>query len=299
MKSTSHRSTIWQKGAGQIGRLAKRWRLRRANQETRVAVFISGCQRSGTKMLLRTLDQSPQVWTHDHRRRDLAYRGGPDPAYQISAAGSMARLAPIETLSELTHCRQAPVVAFHSLADSQWMDRILRSLPEARAIWIYRRYADVANSAVQLWGDHQLDLVRRFRRREFDRLHWRGENISPEALEHLDACYRDDLTPQEGAALMWYLRNQLLFQTSLHDSERVLLVQYEDLVIDPQTYAPRVFQFLDLPFEPRYVAHIFSRSTGKSHEESFSPGVRNLCDDLLSRLDSVYRAARRSGPSPS
>lgn len=290
MKSTSYRSSTWQKAVGQGRRWVKRRRLRRENQATRLAVFITGCQRSGTKMLLKTLDQSPQIWTHDHRHRDLAYGLGRDPAYQISAEGSLARLAPIDKLTELVRCRQAPVVAFHSLADSQQIDRILDAIPEARAIWIYRHYADVAASAVHLWGQHQLDLIERFRLRQFDLLKWRGENISPEVLSALDGCHRSDLTPAEGGALLWFTRNQFLFHLKLANSPRVLLVRYEDLVTRPGDFFPEVFRFVDIPFESRFVDHIFATSVRKAKTGNYSPQVKTLCDELLNRLDQVYAA---------
>jgi hypothetical protein len=296
MKSASYHSSSWHKVVGQGRRWAKRRRLRRENHPTRCAAFITGCQRSGTKMLLRTLDQSPLVWTHDHRHRDLAYGLQRDPAYQISSGGSLARLAPIEQLTELIHCHQAPVVAFHSLADSQQIDRILGGIPEAVAIWIYRHYADVAQSAVQLWGEHQLDLVRRFHLRQFDLLKWRGENISEDALKKLDACYQPCLTPLEGGALMWFVRNQLLFQLGLAASPRVLLVKYEDLVTRPRDHFPEVFRFVGLPFEPRFVDHIFATSVGKSKTENYSAEVRTLCDSLMDRLDQVYASRQSAAP---
>ncbi len=298
MKATTHRSTTWQQIRGQCGRLAKRLRLNRAQQATRIAAFITGCQRSGTKMLLKTLDQSPLIWTHDHRHRDLAYGWRQDPAYQISSARTLARLVPITKLKELIHRAQAPVMAFHSLADSQISDQILAAIPEARAIWIYRHYADVAQSAVHLWGHHQLDLIRRFHERQFEQLKWRGENISPEVFSQLDNCFRTDLTPQEGGALLWYTRNQFYFHCRLADSGRTLLVKYEDLVTRPKEFFPEIFQFLGVPFETAFVNHIFSSSVRKQPLPSYEPKVQALCESLLEKLDSVYLGRYSKGSKP-
>jgi hypothetical protein len=147
---------------------------------------------------------------------------------------------------------------------------------------------------VHLWGSHQLDLVRRYHLRRFDLLKWRGERISPLALDRIDACYHGDLTPQEGGALLWYLRNQLLFQLELADSPRVLLVKYEDLVTRPREHFAEVFRFLETPFDDRFVDHIFSTSVRKPSVGMRSREVIHLCDELTQQLDSVY-ASRKTG----
>ncbi len=292
-KISTHRTNRFQRFRGQLERLFKRARLKATNRRrTHTAAFITGCQRSGTKMVLKTLDQSPDIWTHDHRIRDLAYALNHDPGYQISNVGTIARLTSNKQILNLIARGEAPVLAFHALADSQRIKSIFEEVPMAKAVWIYRHYADVAQSAVHLWGNHQTDLIGRFHRREFDSLKWRAEEISQKVLSELDACYRDDLSPQEGGALMWYTRNQFFFHCGLDQSERALLIKYEDLVSKPEQYFPEVFEFLGVPFHPKFISHIFSTSIRKQPPAPCSDAIRSLCDHLQNRLDEVYQTRR-------
>jgi hypothetical protein len=283
---------------GQLRRAGKRARLSlRPRRHVNCAVFITGCQRSGTKMTLKTLDQSADVWTHDHRKVDVAYLFSHDPAYQMSQVGTLARLLPIDQLRALIDRSSAPIVAFHAIADSQNSTELLAGIPRAKIIWIYRHYVDVARSAVNLWGDHQRDLIRRFRDGKFDELKWRAEKMTKDEIEKISQCWRDDLTPEEGAALIWYARNQFYFQLRLEESSRVLLVNYETFVADPAAYCPRIFEFIDAKFDTAYVKHIFSSSVRRDRKSSYSSDVTNLCENLMHKLDQAHLAVQRCAPS--
>jgi len=282
---------------GQLRRAGKRARLSmRPRRPAKCAVFITGCQRSGTKMTLKTLDQSPDVWTHDHRKVDLAYLFSHDPAYQMSNVGTLARLLPIDQLRSLIDRSPTPIVAFHAIADSQTCPELLAGIPDAKVVWIYRHYVDVARSAVNLWGDHQRDLIRRFRDGKFDELKWRAEKMPREEVEKISQCWRDDLTPEEGAALIWYARNQFYFHLGLDDSKRVLLVNYESFVTDATAYCPRLFEFIGAKFDAAYVKHIFSSSVRRDRKSSYSPEITELCDNLMNKLEYVHSGSQCCSP---
>lgn len=248
-------------------------------------VFIVGCQRSGTKMLLNTLDRSPETWSHDHRLVDPIYFFRHDPAYAKTPDGGLSRLREPALLRRLIERCPAPVVVFHAIAEAQQADTLLERYPGAKVVWIYRNYADVANSAVRKWGDHQKDVIRRFRDQEWDRLKWRGERVSRETTERLAQSYSDDLSSQEGAVLFWYLRNHWYFTLRLDTHDRVMLVKYEDLVAEPLVHFARLFAFVGLPFAPSYVSAVHAASVGKDAPPVLREGIRALCDALLAALD--------------
>ena len=178
---------------------------------------------------------------------------------------------------------------FKPLNDSQWIDRWLKAFPTARAIWLYRDYHDVAASAVRKWGSHQREVVKEIARGRLNQLGWRGERLSDETLAIVNRLYTDDLSDIAAAAIKWHVRNQLFFELGLDRIPRVLVVKYEELATEPARAFPRLFHALGTPYDSQFVANVFSSSVGRNREIELPPEVRRVCDQLLERLDRVYR----------
>src|SRR3972149_2379334 len=158
-----------------IGKLIRRdlerrrkWlRLRRTPHPTtkKLPVFIVGCNRSGTNMVCAAIGKSPHGWAYQESEFSIAFNG-----YYLRADWV------IEWLIRHT---PAPIVGFGSILDSQFTADLLSRFEGARAIWVYRRYEDVANSCARLpWGYHLNDLARWVARGELERLGARGKRIS-------------------------------------------------------------------------------------------------------------------------
>jgi hypothetical protein len=245
-------------------------------------VFGVGCQCSGTTMLGEIIDRSLDTWVyHEHDRR--AFRD-----FRLRT-GDVDRLA---------RWSGRPVAVFKSIVDAQWTDRFVDRHDGSKAIWIYRRYPDVARSAITKWGDHHQWLIHGVRRRASTELGWSGERVADHVLATIDQVHRPDLTVEEGAALFWWMRNSILWDRDLADDERVLIVRYEDLVTDPTPSFERVFDFLGVGFEPAYVAETTPRSVRDEPLPHLSDEIRALCDAMQDQLDVACRHTLAVGPDP-
>jgi hypothetical protein len=249
-------------------------RLRAAPADPRT-VFVLGCQRSGTDMLMRVLDATPESWSYDE---------------DSPAAFDHFQLRPFEVIDRLVARGRAQIVAFKSICDAHRADELLARYPRSRVVWIYRRYQDVANSAVVKWQGHQRDVMHWIHQRDFERLGWRGERLPEDFVALVDSLEPDALTAHEGAALFWLLRNRFYFELGLDRRPDVLLVRYEDLVQDPRPHAERVFRFLDLEFDPTYVAGLRSSSVGRRPFPEIREPIARRCEEMTERLDACYRA---------
>ncbi|MCK6503485.1 glycosyltransferase [Myxococcota bacterium] len=234
--------------------------------------FVFGCQRSGTKMLMRVLDHSPAIRIF-HENHASAFQD-----FQLRADG---------VLRALVALNPAPAQVFKPICDSHKADLLLDRFDDARGLWIYRHYDDVANSADVKWGDHQRQLADAVAKGELDTWGWRTERLPPEVIADIRRVWRPDLTPSEGALLFWYLRNSFFFTLDLPAHPRVHLVRYEDLVTRPEPSFARVFQVVGAPFDPSLVAGVRSTSVGRRPAPAASPEIRALCQGLLERLDAV------------
>ncbi len=265
---------------------ARKWRqLRRTPHPTteKLPVFVVGCNRSGTNMVCAALGKSPHGWAYQESELSLAFS-----AYHLRADS---------IIKWLIRHTPAPLVSFGSILDSQSTDELLSRFDGAKAIWVYRRYEDVANSCARMqWGHSLKDLVRWAARGEFEKLGARGRRISSDTVQLFGELIGEDLSNEAAACLYWYMRNQLYFDLNLDQDPRVLIVQYEDTVQNPVQAFRRIFHFLGLPFDPSTVDGVFASSVGKHTWLGTDLAIQEVCDALKERLDAQY--ARTSGWIP-
>lgn len=264
----------------------RKWRqLRRTPHPTteKLPVFVVGCNRSGTNMICDAIGRSPHGWDFKESEFSLAF-----DAYYLRAdwiIKGLIRLMP------------APIISFGSILDSQFTDDLLSEYEGAKAIWIYRRYQDVANSCARMkWGYHLKNLVRWVSRGELEKLGSRGKRISADTVHLFGRLFREDLSTEDCACLYWYMRNQLYFDLNLHRDPRVMIVQYEDTVLNKENVLRRIFGFLGFPYDPAIIDGIFASSVGKHPWPGTDLAIREVCDDLQSQLDAHY--ARTSDWNP-
>ena len=235
--------------------------------------FVFGCQRSGTKMVMRILDNSPAIRIYHENH--------------LSAFDGEFQLRSDRTLKALARLSPAPVQVFKPICDSQEADLILDRFQQARGVWMFRDPDDVANSAVEKWGAHQRDIVDAIVAGETsEELGWRTARISDDVRAELAAVHRADLTEHEGALLFWYARNRLFFSLGLATHPRVRLADYQRLVEHPAEAFEEVFHHLGAPFDPVWVERVHAGSVGRNPAPAASPEIRALVDGLLARLRS-------------
>jgi hypothetical protein len=244
-------------------------------------LFVLGNQRSGTTMLMKVLEKSRYMRVYQEHSR--------------KAFGTDWRLLPKPVIQELIKESYAASVVFKPLCDAHLALQLLSDYPNAKAIWIYRHYDDVANSAVNKWGEHLKDVMRQITVGDWDALGWRGENLSQENITLVKQLYSPEMNFQEPAALMWYLRNQWYFALGLDQDPRVLLVRYESLVQNPEAGMKRIFKFAESTYEPEIIEDVSERSVGKGKDVQIRPAVQELCDALLGQLDLCYEAMIKQG----
>lgn len=240
---------------------------------TKHPVFIFGSNRSGTQMVCEAIGYSPHAWDYGEREFSPAFK-----SYYLRADWLIKWL--------IRHA-PAPIVSFGCILDSQSANEMLGRFDNAKAIWVYRRYEDAANSSVRLWN-HLSDLVRAVARGDTEWLGARGHHIGRDTVRLFSELVHEDLSSEGGACLYWYMRNQLYFDLGLDSDPRVLLVQYEDAVLNQERAFRRIFSFLGFPYDPAIVSHIFASSVGKDSWPGVESRVQEVCDGLKARLDSQY-----------
>ena len=255
--------------------------------EQRRYLFIFGCQRSGTTLL-----------THIFERDVNAKVYGEHSKLSSRDTAEALRLNPVpEVLAELDGSKYR-LTAAKPLVESQNAGRLLKTIPGLKAIWLFRRYADVASSDLKLFGPRNgIANLRPIAANDAD--DWRCQNLGPATRRVVESLFDEDMSPYDAAALFWYVRNALFFEQSLDEEPSVLLVRYEDLVSQPEEQIRRIYRFVGAPFPgPQITGMVNARSVGKGANIELSDPVRGLCDELHERLMRAYRGQIEAGGVP-
>jgi hypothetical protein len=253
------------------------WRFGRAPA---MPVLIFGEMRSGTNMLDECFDKSLSADVY-HEYDDEAFVG-----YELRPLPEIRRL--IER-SNGTHA------VFKPIADSNCADDLLDGLPGARAIWIYRRYQDAVNSALDNFREHREYL--RLIIEEPAKARWRARGLNSEDLALIRKHYTPQLPDPSARALIWYIRGRCYFTQQLQERSEVMLINYEQLVTRPREQLRAAFEFVGLAFQDRYFEHVATSSIRKRPDPEIAPEIAALCDALTERFDAALRrpvAAARS-----
>lgn len=263
------------KALGLAGKALDQWLDGDSDRDT-TALFLVGCQRSGTTLLIDVLRHSPSIWVHPEKN-PLVYDD--------------FRLRSPATTAKILWATPADVAVFKPLCDAHLTDRLLDLHPGSKAVWLVRDWRDVATSAVAKWGDHQLEVIRAIVEGRASTVGWRGERLPPALVDQLREVWSPDLDPVAGAALFWYVRNSFFHGLGLDDDPRVRLVRYGDLVTRPADVLAEVFGHVEALWDPTWADQIEDRRRGA--DVSMVPAdITALCQALQARFDATLGHAR-------
>jgi hypothetical protein len=260
-------------------RAYSKWRWRRAHDVragTAMPVWLVGVQRSGTNMVVRGLEASPEVEVrneNDGRAFDR-FRLKADPVVRNVVLASRHRY-----------------VLFKPLCDSHRVDELLGldTPTPGRAIWAYRGVDGRVRSALAKFGDTNLRVLTDIAAgRGLDR--WQAQRLSEDSLDLIRSFDWTGMSPASAAALFWYVRNVLFFELGLDARADVLLSSYDALVADPERGTRAVASFLGVEWHPGLAAHIERREAPAPHALDLHPRVRQHCQELEGRLATAATA---------
>jgi hypothetical protein len=242
-------------------------------------VFLFGAQRSGTNMVVRGLERSPEFAVHNENDRRVFVR------YELRGMSTVRQVV------ERSHARYT---LFKPLCDShradQLLDQIGTTMPP-RSIWAYRGMEGRVRSSLSKFGDHNLTVLSDIAAgRSLDR--WQAQGISPDTMELIRSFDWEQVSPASASALFWYVRNRILFDLRLNDRPDLVVVSYRDLVKQPREAFEPVVNLLGLRFSEDFIAHIDAREASSTTKVplDIDPRVRAVCRDLEDRLDIVARS---------
>lgn len=244
-------------------------------QRSNSVVFVAGCQRSGTNMVMDLLDSSHETDVyHEHDPRAF-------DNYELREPRTLARLRAQS---------RAPVMVVKTLCDLERLPALCADFAPARVLWIYRDYRDVVNSMLVSFRNQSQQIQRLASGRDTS---WWGRGLSASNLSLLREFVHPGIDDASAAALQWFVRAGMYFELDHHRATNTMLVNYEWLVRQPTIGAQALYSFTGL--RPRADAgrEIHPQSVGKRRAPAIEPDIASLCDALMRQLDDAFACQPR------
>jgi hypothetical protein len=241
-------------------------------------LFIVGCQRSGTSMIMNVLN------------RDLNTKcfGEFSPLTSNDPIGKI-RLNSLESVKGEFSRIRAPFIVVKPLVESQNTPELLNYFDNSTALWMFRGYKDVASSNIKYFGmTNGINDLRPIVDNEPN--NWRSENVSSHVRKTIIKYFSEDMNPYDAAVLFWFARNSIYFDRELDKNPRVLLCFYEELVLDPERYVRKIYEKVGQPYPPISITtEVHSNSRKKGQDIEVSPEIVQLAQELLEKLEAAYQ----------
>jgi hypothetical protein len=254
------------------------WRRWHDASPKAVPVFVVGLQRSGTNMLVRGFERSPEFEVHNENDRAAFHR---------------FRLRPDPVIRSIVQRSRHRFVLFKPLCDSHRVGQLLDGLgtpAPGRAMWAFRNVDDRVRSSVAKFGDSNRRALRLIAEGRGSTL-WQAQGLSEDSLELIRSFDDGRLSAESASALFWYVRNAIVFELGLAERPDLAVVSYDRMVADPRSTMGELCAFLGVPYHDRLVAHVSSRGGRGRAPLDLDPAIRRRCEELLDRLEEA--AARR------
>jgi hypothetical protein len=242
-------------------------RMNNPNQQT-TPVFLVGCGRSGTSMMVFHLDKSWRV--------ELYNEDNPQ-AFQNY------RFRDFRVIDGLIRQSPAHFVIFKPILNTHQTIQMLEHFPTVRIIFALRHYTDVINSSLKRFGVmNRIGHVRAWMEDDFSE--FRSAPPPAETKAEIRRLWKPGLNPESGAALYWFFYNRLYYDLKLNQHPRVRLVRYESLVAEPEKGFREICEFLGLPFEEKMIEGVFATSIRRDATPALDAEIQAACDALWEQM---------------
>jgi hypothetical protein len=239
-----------------------------------VPVYLAGLQRSGTNMVVRALEASPEFEVHNEND---------------ARAFDRFLLRPDPVIRSLVEASPHRYVLLKPLCDSHRVDQLLDGLGTAspgKAIWVFRSVEGRTRSALAKFGPHSLHILHQIAEGRAAGL-WQAQRMSAESRALIRDHDHRATSPQTAAALLWYTRNLIYFEAGLDARDDVMLVSYDAFVRAPEAHLRAMRAFLGSESTELPRGSIRPPGGANAAPLELDPAVRGLCDSLERRLDAT------------
>ena len=221
------------------------------------AVLVTGCQRSGTTMMSRIIFQSEGM---------VNYWTGKDD--ELDAALILAGVNPPPSPGR--YCFQTTFL-------DGFYKEYYQHTGNYKIIWVLRNPYSVVTSLLYNWAPPSLDgTFESFPAKEL-----KGMDAARYRLRGIKAFSR----PRRACEIFKAKTTQLFELYEAFGPEKIMIVDYDDLVLHKETILPTIYDFIDLAYDPAYHEKIHHKSLKKKSRltEEETSTIRKHAEPIYNR----------------
>jgi hypothetical protein len=239
-------------------------------------VFVVGCQRSGTSILMRVFE------------RDLKSKIFMEHSDIFDNGERSLRLKPFDIVKNIYEKYHVPLIVSKPLLDTQLSLELLEYFKGAKIVFIFRHYKDVVSSFLKQFGERTgiKDITPIYNNEKED---WRSQKTSNNTMQIIKNFYDPNMDFFDAAGLFWYIRNSLFFDLKLYKHPNVLMCKYEDLVNNPDKQMRKLYNALGFEYPgKKIIKSVHNNSAGKGKDVILNSEIEILNQSLWGKLNNAY-----------
>lgn len=244
-----------------------------SSRSDKAVLCIIGCQRSGSTMMYEIFRKDPRAKVYS----EFCSLNSDDKAFGIRL-NAVEKVKPI--LTKLGH----PLVVLKPLVESQDVNKLLALHKNAKCVWLFRDFRDVAASNIKKWGPQNgINNLRPIIKGETS--NWRSEKLPEEVVAMVNTHFSEEMPSHDAAALFWWVRNSLYFSQKLQENDRIFTCNYKNLVSEPHKKMAQIYQFINVDYPSSSItSHVHTNSVKKGNQIEISKPIESLCQTLYDEL---------------
>ncbi len=191
------------------------------------------------------------------------------------------RILPEVEIERLTNAQKSPLVLVKPLHDSQRAAELLQHFHRSKGLWIFRHYREVILSHLSYYKGRYDPLTYLKDLLELNAHSWKAEGLNEGMRDFIMQHRIQATTPTAAFALFWLARNSLL----LHQKHpNLLVVNYADLIADPQRALMMISQHIQMDLDPRYALFPQRRERPQLLPNSIPESILAACEAMHTKL---------------
>ncbi|MCI0549849.1 MAG: sulfotransferase [Anaerolineae bacterium] len=247
-------------------------RLSNPNKNS-IPVFLVGCGRSGTSMVLRSLGKSYKVEIYNETH---------------SSAFERFRLKDFGIIEQLNNVGYAKIKLYKPILDTHMAVEYLSGFPSAKIIFMYRHYSDVISSSIRYFGvDNWPSRVVRWIDNDFEEF---ASAPPPNETKHrIRSLWANRLSAESSIALYWLFYNRLYIDLGLNQNPNVILINYENIVTRSDVEFHNLCRFLGVEYSQNMSKGMFATSIKHNSVRNLDETIKIECENLWDYLGHQVR----------
>ncbi len=230
-------------------------------------VFILGCGRSGTTMMINIF----------HRDSQVEALGENDPK---SARNFMLEHHRIQ---DAIITSKSPFLIMKPILNSFQVSHLLKAYSNSKILWMLRDFRDMISSSMAQFGNKVSEYMKNFiMHGESD--NWLSRDMPLESREFISTLDTLNFSPSDWMAMVWWSVNKTVIMDKLFECDRFRLIEYETLVRNPQALLKSTYKFIGLQYQEKILKYIHSAAIGKGEAIELNSDVEKLCQSLTNQL---------------